>query len=629
MARRNEYDTSLGSAFKKALEKGGNQTAPKKDTSPSGKAVVNKAKAVIQPVACTTNVQPVQHRANPLKPKLEQHPNLFYAASKRTSEQIRKEFYDQAASLAKKKGILEGVRTYYFKLSKPHNGDPATVHALYEMGVLKAEFEKYLQDVSQGRPPKNPLAATTFAKPTANVTDSAPAVVVSARKQFAVSLRQQNDDSHLRELDAVIGLDFGTSCTKVIVGTPYEQERAFLVPFAKYSHKSSPYLLPTHIDFQQGYYQLPSGKIKGSHDDLKLKLIQSMTSADYQHSQHAVAYLALVLRYVRTWFVSRSKELFGPRKIVWHVNFGIPSETYVDNDLTDLYRKAAIKAWSLSVQDGDITSALIEQVAARIYAMPEAIDQSVFLDVFPEVAAEVAGYARSEHRQTGLHLMVDVGAATLDVCGFKLERQQGTDYYPLLASKVNLLGACQLDKRRRMSVNQAVEKMHQKLLPDMIEPVENSIEHYIPDCKAIERELHIAQKTFFDECKVQIKAVAWALRKNYKADAAWKNGLPIFLCGGGNALDMYKGLVDEMSSWLQENTTTLGGAKSIPLDKPQRLEGDIDSVLFHRFAVAWGLSWPSGDIGTAITNLKSANEVTAVKSNNWWELPPDYHLSSD
>ena len=57
--------------------------------------------------------------------------------------------------------------------------------------------------------------------------------------------------------------------------------------------------------------------------------------------------------------------------------------------------------------------------------------------------------------------------------------------------------------------------------------------------------------------------------------------------------------------------------------------GDIDSRLFNRFAVAWGLSWPSSDIGMVISNLKSSNEISAIESVNWWESAPDYHLASD
>ena len=46
--------------------------------------------------------------------------------------------------------------------------------------------------------------------------------------------------------DIVIGFDFGTSCTKVILRSPYHYGgRAFAVPFAEAAHNSSPHLLPS------------------------------------------------------------------------------------------------------------------------------------------------------------------------------------------------------------------------------------------------------------------------------------------------------------------------------------------------------------------------------------------------
>src|SRR5437867_3431371 len=49
-----------------------------------------------------------------------------------------------------------------------------------------------------------------------------------------------------RETDAILGLDFGTSCTKVVIRTPYlPSGEAFAIPFDGVAHKSSRYLLPT------------------------------------------------------------------------------------------------------------------------------------------------------------------------------------------------------------------------------------------------------------------------------------------------------------------------------------------------------------------------------------------------
>ena len=50
--------------------------------------------------------------------------------------------------------------------------------------------------------------------------------------------------------DVVIGLDFGTSCTKVVLRTPYLYgNRAFAVPFKNLTPSRNPYLLPSKIWF--------------------------------------------------------------------------------------------------------------------------------------------------------------------------------------------------------------------------------------------------------------------------------------------------------------------------------------------------------------------------------------------
>ena len=70
------------------------------------------------------------------------------------------------------------------------------------------------------------------------------------------------------------------------------------------------------------------------------------------------------------------------------------------------------------------------------------------VDVVPEIAAEVVGYARSKHRREGLHVMVDVGASTIDICGFVLHAADGEDgdQYHLLTALVKRLGLHELHR---------------------------------------------------------------------------------------------------------------------------------------------------------------------------------------
>lgn len=619
MAKKNEYNTTVGNAFAKAFEKSGSIIQPASKKEPVKVAAPSPA-----PQAHAKS----SHLSHPPK-KILANPNLFYVASKRSPEDIQEDFYNQSASLSKKKGILDGVRAHYYKLSSLGSKTTTAERILlHQFQTLKDEFEKYFDDMSKNITPKVPGAATVDTKQIAVPIDKVPKTIQQTRKLFSTRTQFLNNESSKSEIHVVIGLDFGTSCTKVVIGTPYEQERAFLVPFKVFSHETNIYLLPTHINIEQSHYTLPKTGEKGKFTNLKLKLIKSISSADDEnHYGLAIAYLALVFRYVRTWFLEDYKAAFGDRKVSWHTNVGVPSATFENCDLTETYRKAVLSAWLVSTSEGDITRNLVNEISESLHCGDQQADQSVTLEVFPEVAAEVAGYARSEHRREGLHLMVDVGAGTLDVCGFQLKRVNGTDNYPLLSSSVNLLGALQLDRCRREAVIAAVEECHDKIMADGISPVKDALDAYFPCLNEIKEKMISSQDHFAKECKAQIRSVAWDLRKTMaKNDPAWANGLPVFLCGGGSALPIYENLVEEMSSWLKENTTSNGGARSIPLKKPEKLEGKIDGTMFHRFAVAWGLSWPSWDIGTILTNLKAADEKQEPISSSLINRKPDYHL---
>lgn len=619
MPKKNEYNTTFGNAFAKAFEKSGSIVQPVNKKKP--------AKVAAPSPAPQAHAKP-SHLSHPPK-KISANPNLFYVVSKRTLEDIQNDFYSQTASLSKKKGILNGVRAHYYKLSSL--GSKATTaerSTLHQLRVLKDEFEKYFDDISKNIIPKVPGAAAIVTELTSAPVDKAPKTIQQIRKLFSTRTQFLNTESFKSEIHVVIGLDFGTSCTKVVIGTPYEQERAFLVPFNVFSHETNRYLLPTHINIEQSHYMLPKTGEKGKFTNLKLKLIKSISSADDEnHYGLAIAYLALVFRYVRTWFLEDYKAAFGDRKVTWHTNVGVPSATFENCDITETYRKAVLTAWLVSTSEGDITRNLVNEISESLHCGDKQADQSVTLEVFPEVAAEVAGYARSEHRREGLHLMVDVGAGTLDVCGFQLKRVSGTDNYPLLSSSVNLLGALQLDRCRRGAVIAAVEQCHDKIMADEISPVKGTLDAYFPRIDEIKEKMISSQEHFAKECKTQIRTVAWDLRKTMaKNDPAWANGLPIFLCGGGSVLPIYENLVEEMSSWLKENTTSTGGARSIPLKKPEKLEGNIDGTMFHRFAVAWGLSWPSWDIGTILINLKAADEQHVPITSSLINRRLDYHL---
>jgi hypothetical protein len=67
-------------------------------------------------------------------------------------------------------------------------------------------------------------------------------------------------------------------------------------------------------------------------------------------------------------------------------------------------------------------------------------------DLVPELAAAIAGYAADPTTPSGPHILVDVGAATLDIVAFNLlDRGQKV---AVLASGVEMFGAASLDWAR-------------------------------------------------------------------------------------------------------------------------------------------------------------------------------------
>lgn len=119
------------------------------------------------------------------------------------------------------------------------------------------------------------------------------------------------------ECELVIGLDFGTSASKVVIqGPELPGSQAYAVEFGEFSHPSFPYLLPTRLWLHSnGLCSLKAQDKATFINDIKLELFSENGSFNSNNGPQkqglsaevtAVAYLALLLRYVRKWFLEKS-----------------------------------------------------------------------------------------------------------------------------------------------------------------------------------------------------------------------------------------------------------------------------------------------------------------------------------
>jgi hypothetical protein len=77
----------------------------------------------------------------------------------------------------------------------------------------------------------------------------------------------------------------------------------------------------------------------------------------------------------------------------------------------------------------------------------------------------------------------------------------------------------------------------------------------------------------------------------------WSTGLPVFLCGGGSEMKLFRKAVKDADRRLR-SVTTARGLLVRPLPRPEQLvNDDVERLLFHRLSVAYGLSFNAPDIG--------------------------------
>lgn len=393
-------------------------------------------------------------------------------------------------------------------------------------------------------------------------------------------------------LFATIGLDFGTSCTKIIVQFPEEPESpAIAIPVPAHCRSgANPYLWQTVVWVRRDGTFVPWPEPQA----LPVHTLKQGVVGDRSHAvvapghgnipitrlDAAAAYLAFAIRYAKGWLLKNRAIRFKGRRPVWFINVGLPTANYDDDRLVARYRAVAatglLLAGSSEVVSVETTRAVASSREVSEAAASVAKAEALGIAVFPEVAAEVAGFMKSTAGASGLYLVVDVGAMTLDVCAFRFQyRQVAGDLYPLLETDVRPLG---------------VEAYH----------------WFMEEGRSPEG--------FRKQCDLALKQVIWNTKRERDPNAAcWRPGneLPIFLVGGGAANELHRAVVDGLHEWSKKFVRN-DGIQLTSLTVPATLEWPEPGGAFNRMPVAWGLSYAPTEIGeimppSQIESISAAN----------------------
>jgi hypothetical protein len=382
-----------------------------------------------------------------------------------------------------------------------------------------------------------------------------------------------------------IGLDLGTSSTKVVVRFPYEAgQPAIAIPAPSFCLSDrNPYLWQTVIWFRESdgqFSAIPESNFRMLHS-IKQSIIGGAASlADGNASQKAISraaaaasYISLVIRYARGWLAKNQPALVADRNVVWSVNLGLPAAIADDGLLAKQFRQVSAAGLLLANSGLPNTSEIIteylkckEVISASTTAQNAA---ELGIAVVPEVAAEVHGFARAKEQPPGLYLMIDVGASTLDVCTININPGQfahtnSTFFqkgYSIFFGDVRPLGveAVHWFMSRGKSVGEVAEQI--------------------------------------ERC---MTTVTWGTKKLPASSAAkcWKADqfLSVYLVGGGAGNELHKSVVSKLSEWSKLFVRNQG-IRLLEMEKPKGLILPVELSDIGRLAVAWGLSYPSDEIG--------------------------------
>ena len=255
-----------------------------------------------------------------------------------------------------------------------------------------------------------------------------------------------------RSVDIVLGVDFGTSSTKIVARLPYEAGApAFAVP-APFSARAEEHahLWASRIWLDaSGLFSLAPVEAAPAHCAIKAALMQAdgeraivLRSGAWAATalEAATAFLALQLRQARGWLLSRKEDALSAGPLRWSYHVGFPAASLDKNGLRERYAAACTAALSLSLLGLPITPTLV-RVALRVVPTTTTALDKLGISLVPEISAAITGFARSPKREDGLYAMVDVGAGTVDCCTFDLWRpNDGAMTYPIFKADVAMLG---------------------------------------------------------------------------------------------------------------------------------------------------------------------------------------------
>lgn len=398
-----------------------------------------------------------------------------------------------------------------------------------------------------------------------------------------------------RSMPMYMGIDFGTAYTKASVG--FGTDDVYIVDWKGVTESVDEFTLPGEFSV------LPDGQcVLGRSPiatrigvDLKLPFLEG--SVPHERIIDATIFLALIMQYIRGWWFHHHTTLAKQYTPEWMINVGAPTTPWHDSNIRSKYLKVASAAWVLSCLKGPIT---VDHAKAILHRPPP---NGPDIEIVPEFVAQIASYTRSPQRQRDLHLLVDIGAGTVDVVTFNVHKDDETDedVFPIFCASVSNLGTHYLMSRR---MHLAPKSDSSAWLDTVRVPTAKEVAAYL---KLAVAAVSAADNLHTNAVAKEIKEI---LRKTkstrYRRSQHWNTGVRVFVCGGGSKCEVFSNAILVASK--------LASVPLSPLNMPlprQLKANNLPNDEFHRVSVAYGLGINPFNLGM-IRAMNDVDDDTSV-----------------
>lgn len=418
-----------------------------------------------------------------------------------------------------------------------------------------------------------------------------------------------------KELHFQVGLDFGTSSTKIIyklLGTPEFRVLNFKHNLPNYPNYCFPSLAA--ID-QKGELQLGVAAAKellernwdsgfqrfkvvlaGKYDekfrdaDSEKKFYEYRDSHGYNDrftpERLTAIYLAFVMKKAREII----ENFFGDHDVLINLAFNIcmPIDHVENNIVKTAFEKTF--SWAEAIEiEWRKNPKKFDPIAAS-YQVEGLRLKNPMVFAVPEAVAEITSYMISLKKKDGLHAIIDYGAGTTDVSICDLITfidGINCDWY---AARNIPIGTIEIERIIAKHINDCGENSgcsHGDVLRYL-----TNLGHENEDLKELNKDVRQKIKNLKDSTDYY-QTWGSAYIKKLPTEGAWKN-VEIFITGGGASLPY----IDEIFSepWWEKlkNDGIRYTVSKIPT--PDYYDTGGINIPFERMSVAYGLAWPLPEI---------------------------------